>query len=114
MKRFILLIVFVVLQGCATTDRSEMTEQELKVYDDEQFRQEYNRGIDFENWRMCQKMYDQAGKSTLHMDHQHNRRHRGRYRHWEVKSDLMYNECRRYLKKEYWADHMTKDKVEKK
>ncbi len=112
MKRFILLIVFVVLQGCATTDRSEMTEQELKAYDDEQFRQEYNRGIDYENWRLCQKLYDQAGQQTLHVDHQHARRDRGRSRHWEIKSDLMYNQCRMYLG-EYWAEHMKKDKKEK-
>lgn len=113
MKRFILLIVFVVLQGCATTDRSEMTEQELKAYDDEQFRQEYNRGIDAENWRLCQKLYNQAGKGMLHVDHQHTRRDRGRVRPWMIRSDLMYNQCRRYLR-DYWIDHMEKDKKEKK
>lgn len=109
MIRFMLLIAFVVLQGCAATDLTDLTEEELKAYEDEQFRREYNRGIDADNWRMCEKLYDQIGASTVHVDHQHDRRRRGRVRHWEIKSDLMYNECRRLLGREYWAEHWEKD-----
>ena len=94
--KIVIVLLALLMAGCATT----LTEEEQQ---EKAFEREWKRGIDAENWRMCELMYKQAGKQTLHVDHQHNRR--GPPRHWEIKSDLMYNQCRMYLKKEYWAEY---------
>lgn len=96
MKIAIMLLAILLAGGCASTLTEE--QQQEKEWD-----REWKQGIDAENWRMCELMYKQAGKGTLHVDHQHDRR--GPPRHWEIRSDLMYNQCQMHMKDEYWSEY---------
>ncbi len=96
--KLVIMLLAILMAGCAST----LTEEEQQAKADAT---EWKKGIDYENYRMCMLMYDQAGVQTIHIDHQHDRRSKKRGPRWsDVKSDLMYNECRRHLK-EYWADY---------
>jgi len=63
---------------------------------------EYRSDIDRENWYMCNKAYSAHGAPTIHYDHRHGRR--DNVRSWDIKSDLMVNQCRSILG-EAWADY---------
>jgi hypothetical protein len=82
MKRLVILLF---LTGCASGP--PLTEDE----------KEYNRQADWENWILCEQIYERAGQPTWHRDHSHH----GRTRHWMVKQDLGDNQCRKILK-DYW------------
>jgi hypothetical protein len=62
----------------------------------------WRRGIDRENWFLCEKALAQLGRFTIHFDHTHsgNRPVRAFY----IKSDLMRNDCAGVLG-EYWAEY---------
>ena len=79
------VVAFLTVSGCATYDAEERA---------------YRDAIDAENWRMCELVYQQAGASTYHRDHEHNHRVR-----WDdIKKDLMDNRCK-VLLGDYWAEY---------
>ncbi len=80
------LLLFLLLAGCAET----RTRDEI----------EWDRQMDRENWALCMKAYEHAGKPTFHRGHIHGR---GANRLEWIRTDLMDNNCRRVLGP-YWAD----------
>ncbi len=86
MKYFPLLFLF----GCA----SNLTEAE----------REWRHGIDRENWRLCERVYQQQGVATVHIGHSHRYDSRRPPRIWHVRDDLRVNNCQRILGN-YWADY---------
>lgn len=82
-----LITALALTSGCAT----QLTPEE----------REWRRGIDAENWRLCEMVY-QRQNVVIVSDHPHVR-HR-RHRPHEIQSDLVANQCRRVLK-EYWAEY---------
>ena len=87
--RLLIAIAWIALcAGCAST----LTPEE----------REYQQAIDLENWVMCEKVYEQYGKWTIHRDHSHTRARP--YPRGFVKQDLADNNCRKVLG-EYWAEY---------
>lgn len=82
------LLATVILTGCAGT----LTQEEI----------EWRDGIDRENWRNCERVYQQQRIATIHIDHRHGPR--DRVRAWDIRSDLHVNNCRAILG-DYWADY---------
>lgn len=81
----------ILLTGCASAP----------LTDDEQFAREYKLAMAIENWAACERIYANAGKPTIHMDHMHTR-HLPDQR-WMLARDLSMNHCRFLLGVEGWA-----------
>lgn len=99
----VLLVVMVFLSGCAGFP-------ECQQYEGEEFKQcqkdvrEYRNSMDNENWALCERIYKQMGKPTYHKDHSHDRGASTPHsRQANVKTDLMMNNCKRVIPKDYWA-----------
>ena len=89
MKQLIPLLVL--FSGCA----SNLTIQEIEARD-------WRRGIDLENWNMCEKVYLDHGRATFHKDHMHGKR--DPIRAWMIASDLRVNQCKSVLR-DYWIEY---------
>lgn len=87
---FLSACVFVMM-GCATTDPEQA---------------EWDRAMDYENWRTCMAVYEQLGAYSVHYDHSHNGKHKRSVPRWEdVKRDLLDNNCRTILRQAgLWAE----------
>lgn len=65
---------------------------------------EWRRSIDHENWYNCEQAYNATlGAWTYHRNHIHKRLGR-RVRHWHIKDDLAWNNCRIVLGNE-WIEY---------
>ena len=80
----LLALVFLFLGGCATT----LTDEERAV-------REWKRGVDMENWLICENIYAYHGKATMHVDHVH--RNNNSVSPVMIKQDLSVNDCRKIL-----------------
>jgi hypothetical protein len=69
--------------GCATSSMED---------------REYRRQVDAHNWDQCAALYKVHRTATFHRDHTHSS---GRVREWDVKTDLMDNNCRQLLGDSY-------------
>ena len=122
MKLTLVMLLFSLMLGCATTLTEEEAieacptsdglclEEALQAkVEQKEFEREYNRDVDADNWRTCEYIYKVLGAPTYHVGHTHNRRSAPRPRHETVMSDLMYNRCRAVIRKAYgkeaWAEH---------
>lgn len=80
-----ILLALILLCGCAET----LTKEEI----------EWRRGIDRENWALCQRVYKQAGEYLV-FDHAHNDNEKTAL----LRSDLARNNCRMVLR-DYWIKY---------
>ena len=84
-------MVTLLLSGCAG---QALTEDDL-------FDREWREGIDANNWAMCKQAYRQVNTPTQ-SNHTHRR---GRtHRPYEIKSDLVANQCMMTLRN-YWEKY---------
>lgn len=95
MNNYYLLLVFIFLQGCAST----MTEGD----------REYNNHADRLNWTLCENSIIRS--PHLYVVHSHNG-----YRHRRganvdinmIKDDLFRNKCQLLLGNDHWINHIGK------
>jgi len=99
------LLVVMLLSGCAGYP-------ECEKYEGDEHKQcqkdvsEYRDSMDAENWAMCERLYKQMGMPTYHKDHSHGKgaatpTSRKAWTH----ADLLHNNCKRVIPKDYWADY---------
>lgn len=79
-------LALLLLAGCA----SQLTPEEA----------EWQEGIDRENWRNCTTVYRNHGKPTISKHPLPG----GHNRWFNLKNDLVYNNCERLLG-DYWIDY---------
>lgn len=95
---YFLVIICLTISGCASTPEELVTRQERFE-------------VDFANWQMCELAYQQSRKPTFHDDHIHSSTRALNMDkvtladRWNVKSDLMTNNCRMILGKDYWLSY---------
>ena len=94
MKCALIILMIIVVQGCATT----LTQEEQDVRD-------YNRQIDLQNWNMCERVYLDSHIPTIHFNHTHTKPMSGNRLAEATRSDLIVNQCRMILRG-YWADRI--------
>ena len=80
----------ILLVGCA----SNLTEGE----------REWREGIDRENWALCERVYRDQRRPTLHVGHTHKYEGRRPPKIWHVRDDLRTNYCRSVLGR-YWVNY---------
>jgi hypothetical protein len=84
--------------GCATSSIRDCQNspglEDCKQSED----REYRRQVDAHNWDQCAALYKVHRTATFHRDHTHSS---GRVREWDVKTDLMDNNCRQLLGDSY-------------
>lgn len=85
MKLTLALLLFTLMLGCATP----MTEAQLEE-------REYERAERAEMWRLCEQVYQQAGK-PVYSEHSHSKSEP--HRPWQITDDLWKNNCHTILKK---------------
>jgi len=81
-------LAIAVLCGCSATPLNPLDRQ-------------LQHAIDAENWDLCQRSYNKTRDTRMASRHDHSRRHGGRHTTWEVRQDLIINNCRVVLGK-YW------------
>ena len=123
MNKLIIIAFAFLMTGCATT----LTEEEAveacpgseevcladalqKKIEHKRFVRDYNRAIDMENWQTCLLIHKTRGSITYHIGHSHDRKRANRrVDPFDVKSDLMHNNCRSLIRqvfgKDAWAEH---------
>lgn len=86
----ILILVMIVLSGCATLTPEE------REYQKEQTA--YRRVIDLLNWELCMNTYKHNGGMTVHRNHQHGRGHPTlQADSFDIRWDLTDNNCKLVL-----------------
>jgi hypothetical protein len=85
----VIAIVYFTATGCTTLSHDE---------------QEWRKAMVYENWELCEMVYEDAGLSTIHRNHTHRRggRVHGMDRLTAARLDLRDNQCRQVLG-DYWA-----------
>ncbi len=100
-----LAIVLFLFAGCATVyPECEMfgedTSERIQCQIDER---EWRQGIDRENWVMCTFVYSKSsGHFMVHYDHRISRLRP--HKIWEIRDDLVKNDCRRIMRK-MWVEY---------
>lgn len=87
-----LLFVLFALSGCAVAPLTEEEKDE----------REWRRGVDRENWIMCEAAYTRSGVATIHEEHMHGTRNPTR--NHNVRRDLRINNCRQTLR-DHWIEY---------
>ena len=80
------VVMLIAVAGCATVNEDE---------------REWRQGIDAENWSLCELVYRQNGKATVHNNHDYSHKHISPI---DLKMDLGFNNCKRILG-DYWASY---------
>jgi hypothetical protein len=96
----IILICISIMVGCSGLGACSTV-----LTEDELFARDWKRGIDAQNWELCDYAYRKAGRPTVHRDHRHTR-HGIRHMNPDaaIRSDLLQNDCRIVLR-DYWIDY---------